>query len=79
MGQTKLVENKNISKCKKLYKGAYVKIKNCSKTYQIIGINLDSKICWLREWPFSYNSKKTFPLEISQIILQIFCSNQYSE
>jgi len=33
----------------------------------------------VREWPFACNSKKTFALEISQITLQIFCSNSSSE
>jgi len=33
----------------------------------------------VREWPFACNYKKTFALEISQITLQIFCSNNSSE
>ena len=79
MIKSKLLENKNDNKklifCEDLYKGACVKIKNNNKTFQVIGINLDKKICWVREWPFDYNSKKTFALEMSQITLQIFCSN----
>ena len=63
----------------RLYKGACVKIKNSQKTFQVIGINPESKICWIREWPFASNSKKTFALEINQITLQIFCSNQFFE
>ena len=80
---SKLLDNKNGNNnlifSKNLYKGACVKIKNSNKTFQVIGINIDKKICWVREWPFAFNSKKTFPLEISQITLQIYCSNQYSE
>ena len=80
---SKLLDNKNENNSsifsKNLYKGACVKIKNSNKTFQVIGINIDKKICWVREWPFAFNSKKTFALEISQIILQIYCSNQYSE
>ena len=72
-------ENNNLIFSKNLYKGACVKIKNSNKTFQVIGINIDKKICWVREWPFAFNSKKTFDLEISQITLQIFCSNQSSE
>ena len=83
MIQSKILDNKNqkdILICsEKLYKGACVKIKNSNKTFQVIGINIDKKICWVREWPFAFNSKKTFALEISQITLQIFCSNQSSE
>jgi len=83
MISSKLLDNKNESNnlifSKNLYKGACVKIKNSNKTFQVIGINLDKKICWVREWPFALNSKKTFALEISQITLQIFCSNQSSE
>ena len=80
---SKLLDNKNGNNSsifsKNLYKGACVKIKNSNKTFQVIGINIDKKICWVREWPFAFNSKKTFALEISQITLQIYCSNQYSE
>ena len=80
---SKLLENKNEDNnlicSEKLYKGACVKIKNNNKTFQVIGINQEKKICWVREWPFNSNSKKTFALEISQIILKIYCSNGSSE
>ncbi len=83
MTRSKLLENNNEKNnsifSEKLYKGACVKIKNSNKTFQVIGFNLDKKICWVREWPFEFNSKKTFALEIAQITLQIFCSNQSPE
>ena len=83
MIDSKLLNNKNeknnLISSENLYKGACVKIKNCNKTFQVIGINKVKKICWVREWPFAFNSKKTFALEISQITLQIFCSNNFSE
>ena len=69
-------ENNNLIFSKNLYKGACVKIKNSNKTFQVIGLNISRKICWVREWPFAYDSKKTFALEISQIKLQMLCSNQ---
>ena len=72
-------ENNNLICSENLYKGACVKIKNCNKTFQVIGLNKVKKICWVREWPFAFNSKKTFALEISQITLQTFCSNNFSE
>ena len=72
-------EKNNVICSEKLYKGACVKIKNCNKTFQVIGLNIGKKICWVREWPFACDSKKTFALEISQITLQIFCSKQSSE
>ena len=72
-------EKNNLISTENLYKGACVKIKNSNKTFQVIGINIGKKICWVREWPFACNSKKTFALEISQITLQIFCSNNFSE
>ena len=71
--------NNNLISSENLYKGACVKIKNSNKTFQVIGLNISKEICWVREWPFAYNSKKTFALEISQITLQIFCSNNSSE
>ena len=80
MIHSKLLDNKNKKNnlicSEKLYKGACVKIKNSNKAFQIIGLNISKEICWVREWPFAFDSKKTFALEISQITLQIFCSNQ---
>ena len=82
---SKAVERKNKHKfnpnnnSKNLYKGACVKIKNSKKTFQVVGINPKSKVCWIREWPFALESNKTFSLEINQITLQIFCSNSFTE
>ena len=72
-------EKNNLIFSDNLYKGACVKIKNSKKTFQVIGLNIDKKICWVREWPFACDSKKTFALEISQITLQIFCSKKSTE
>ena len=74
-----MYKRQNLILSEKLYKGACVKIKNSNKTFQVVGINIGKKICWVREWPFSCDSKKTFALEIGQITLQIFCSNNSSE
>ena len=83
MIHSKLLDNKNEknnSICSEnLYKGACVRIKNSNKTFQVIGLNIGKEICWVREWPFASDSKKTFALEINQITLQIFCSKQSSE
>ena len=79
MTRTKVLEIHSSTISDNLYKGACVKIKDSSKTFQVVGINLSNNICWVREWPFACNSKKTFPLEINQITLQIFCSNKSSE
>ena len=83
MIHSKLLDNKNEKNnlicSEKLYKGACVRIKNSNKTFQVIGLNIGKEICWVREWPFACDSKKTFALEISQITLQIFCSKQPSE
>ena len=62
-----------------LYKGACIKIKNSQKTFQVIGFNPDSNVCWIREWPFNLEAKKTFSLELNQITLQTSCSNYFSE
>ena len=83
MYKRQLLDNKseknNLICSENLYKGACVRIKNSNKTFQVIGLNRAKEICWVREWPFSCNSKKTFALEISQITLQIFCSYNSSE
>ena len=57
------IENNNLICLENLYKGACVKIKNSNKTFQVIGLNIGRKICWVREWPFAIDSKKTFALE----------------
>ena len=82
---SKLVENKNKFKFipgnnfKNLYKGACVKIKNSQKTFQVVGINPESKVCWIREWPFALEINKTFSLEINQITLQTYCSDTFNK
>ena len=77
------IENKKINNpqfiYENLYKGACVKIKNSNKTFQVIGINPLNKMCWIREWPIAYAEKKTFALNISQITIQVFCSNDFSK
>ena len=83
MTHSKLLDNKieknNLICSEKLYKGACVKIKNNRNTFQIIGLNHEKKICWVREWPFDFNSKKTFALNISQITIQVLCSNDFTK
>ena len=82
MINSKLLDKKNeknsLNFSENLYKGACVKIKNSNKTFQVIGLNTGKKICWVREWPFACDSKKTFSLELSKITSQIFCSKQSS-
>ena len=56
-----------------------MKIKNSQKTFQVVGINPGSKVCWIREWPFALEVNKTFSLEINQIILQTFCGDSFNE
>ena len=72
-------ENNNLISSNNLYKGACVKIKNNNNTFQVIGLNQEKKICWVREWPFDCNSKKTFALNISQITIQVLCSNVFTK
>ena len=85
MSFSKVIESKNNDEfnlnnnLKKLYKGACVKVKNSQKTFQVIGINPKSKVCWIREWPFTLGVNKTFPLEINQITIQTICSDRFPE
>ena len=80
---SKILENKNEKNnliCSEdLYKGACIKIKNNNSTFQVVGLNHEKKICWVREWPFDYNSQKTFALNISQITIQVLCSNDFTK
>ena len=85
MSFSKLIESKKNYKfnyndiSKNLYKGACVKIKNSQKTFQVVGLNPKSKVCWIREWPFALDANKTFSLEINQITLQTFCAEIFTE
>ena len=83
MIHSKLLDKKNHKNnqicSENLYKGACVKIKNSNKTFQVIGLNRGKEICWVREWPFACDSKKTFALEISQITIQVFCPNDFTK
>ena len=72
-------KEKILIRSENLYKGACIKIKNSNNTFQVIGLNLDKKICWVREWPFALNSKKTFAVEMSQITIQVLCSNDFTK
>ena len=72
-------EKNNLICSENLYKGACIRIKDSNKTFQVIGLNIGKKICWVREWPFAGDSKKTFALELSQITLQFLCTKQSSE
>ena len=72
-------ENDNLICSEELYKGACVKIKNNRNTFQIIGLNQEKKICWVREWPFDCNSKNKFALNFSQITIQVLCSNDFTK
>ena len=85
MSFSKLSESKSNYKinpndiCKNLYKGACVKIKNSQKIFQVVGINPKNEICWLREWPFDLEAKKTFSLEINEIAIQTLCTNGFND
>ena len=65
--------------CKSLYKGACVKIKNSQKTFQVVGINPKNEVCWIREWPFDLEAKKTFSLGINEITIQTLCTNRFND
>ena len=62
MIHSKLLNNKNeknnLIYSENLYKGACVKIKNSTKTFQVIGINIGKVICRVREWPLPVIQKK---------------------
>ena len=68
MSFLKLVENKNSFKLnpnnsfKNLYKGACVKIKNSQKTFQVVGINPKSNVCWIRAVSYTHLTLPTILL-----------------
>ena len=63
--KTKGGSNIKIGKC--------IKIKNSSKTFQIVGLNKKRKLCWVREWPLKNSAYSTFEVSVNNIlILNIF-------
>ena len=53
--------------------GSCIKIENNNKVFQIIGINNKKSICWIREWPLSYEHHQTFTVSINNIKLTTVC------
>tara|TARA_Y100000589_G_scaffold225789_1_gene213229 strand:- start:851 stop:1111 length:261 start_codon:yes stop_codon:yes gene_type:complete len=49
--------------------GKYIKIKNCKKTFQIVGLNQKKNICWVREWPLKKSFHKTFEVSVNNIFI----------
>ncbi len=46
---------------------------DCKKSYQVIGINQNKDICWVREWPLNFNMYETFELSIDKITISTKC------
>ena len=65
--KAKLVDNLNIGSC--------IKIENSNKTFQIIGINNNKSIFWIREWPLNFESYQTFGLSTNKIKISTVCPN----
>ena len=53
--------------------GECIKIKNCKKTFQIVGLNYKRKICWVREWPLKNRVHATFELSVNNILIPTIC------
>ncbi len=66
--KTNLKDSIDLGKC--------IKIINSKKNYQVIGINTNKDICWVREWPLNFSGYKTFQLSMNKIILSTGCEIQ---
>ncbi len=53
--------------------GSCIKLENSNKIFQIIGINSKKSICWIREWPLSYEQHQTFTVSMNNIKLCTVC------
>ena len=53
--------------------GNFIKIKNSKKTFQIVGLNHQRKICWVREWPLKNSTHVTFELSVNNILIPTIC------
>ena len=74
---TKYKLKKNIDSNNEINKyidiGKCIKIINSEKDYQVIGINPEMNICWVREWPLNFCRYKTFELSLNKIIVSSSC------
>ena len=69
--KAKTINNINIGEC--------IKIKNCKKTFQIVGLNHKRAICWVREWPLKSNNHNTFELSFNNILIPTSCHYERKE
>ena len=53
--------------------GKCIKIFNCEKNYQVVGLNPKKNTCWVREWPLNFSRYQTFELSINKIIVSTSC------
>tara|TARA_Y100001970_G_C14256611_1_gene875956 strand:- start:9307 stop:9522 length:216 start_codon:yes stop_codon:yes gene_type:complete len=53
--------------------GSCVEIQDSNKTFQVIGIDKYKSKCWMREWPITNSSSKSFELKTSMIIKRKTC------
>ena len=67
----KAINNINIGEC--------IKIKNCKRTFQIVGLNHKRAICWVREWPLKSNNNNTFELSFNNILIPTSCRYEKKE
>ena len=51
--------------------GKCIKIKNSKKIFQIVGLNNERNICWVREWPIKNSAYVTFQLSVNNILDQL--------
>ena len=71
-------ENKQKSFCdikikNSIYIGSCIRIKNSKKIFQVLGINKNQSLCWIREWPINNRGYETFALSTNKIIFSSFC------
>ena len=69
--KAKAINNINIGEC--------IKIKNCKRTFQIVGLNHKRAICWVREWPLKSNNHNTFELSFNNILIPTSCHYERKE
>tara|TARA_Y100000589_G_scaffold303914_1_gene316676 strand:+ start:153 stop:401 length:249 start_codon:yes stop_codon:yes gene_type:complete len=77
MQRSKYKFQKNLDAANQINKyiaiGKCIKIINCEKNYQVIGINPNLNICWVREWPLNFCRYETFELSINNIKVSKSC------
>ena len=60
---------KQQNQIKDIHQGDCVQIINDKNLFQVIGIDINHKKCWLRRWPLHTNGSPVFEISTNEVIV----------